>query len=99
MRVLVTGNLGYIGTILVPMLLARGHEVVGLDSDLYRRCTFGPDTGLGRVPTIRKDIRDITLTDLSGCEAVLHLAALSNDPLGNFKPDLTFEINHHASVR
>ncbi len=99
MRVLVTGNLGYIGAILVPMLQARGHEVVGLDSDLYRRCTFGPEGSVGSVPTIRRDIRDVTMSDLSGCEAVLHLAALSNDPLGNFRPDITFEINHHASVR
>jgi len=99
MRVLVTGNLGYIGAILVPMLQARGHEVVGLDSDLYRRCTFGPEGSVGSVPTICRDIRDVTMSDLSGCEAVLHLAALSNDPLGNFRPDITFEINHHASVR
>lgn len=99
MRVLVTGNLGYIGAVLVPMLQARGHDVVGLDSDLYRRCTFGPEDAIGAVPTIRKDIRDVTLADLAGCEAILHLAALSNDPLGNFKPDLTFDINHHATVR
>ncbi len=97
MRVLVTGNLGYIGTVLTPMLLAEGHEVVGLDSDLYDGCTF---TGaLPAVPTIKKDVRDVTVQDLKGIDAVLHLAALSNDPLGNLNPELTFDINHRGSVR
>ncbi len=97
MRVLVTGNLGYIGTVLCPMLLARGHQIVGLDSDLYQRCTFGelpPE-----VPTRKVDIRDVRTTDLEGFEAIIHLAALSNDPLGNLNPDLTYEINYKASVR
>jgi len=97
MRVMVTGNLGYIGTILTPMLMARGHEVIGLDSDLYRRCTFGD--GMPDVPTLRKDVRDVTLEDLKGVDAVCHLAALSNDPLGNLNPQLTFDINHKASVK
>jgi nucleoside-diphosphate-sugar epimerase len=97
MRVLVTGHKGYIGTILTPMLNRDGYEVVGLDSDLYRRCTFGE--GLPEVPEILKDIRDIQPKDLEGFDAVLHLAALSNDPLGNLNPDLTYEINYHASVR
>ncbi len=97
MRVLVTGHLGYIGTILTPMLLREGFEVVGLDSDLYRRCTFGD--GMVEVPTIRKDVRDVTLDDLRGIDAVLHLAGLSNDPLGDLNPKLTYEINHKASVR
>jgi len=96
-RVLVTGHLGYIGTILTPMLLREGFEVVGLDSDLYRRCTFGD--GMVEVPTIRKDVRDVTLDDLRGIDAVLHLAGLSNDPLGDLNPKLTYEINHKASVR
>ncbi len=78
------------------MLLAAGHEVVGLDSDLYERSTFG--NGMPDIPEIRKDVRDIELADLQGFDAVLHLAGLSNDPLGNLNPDLTFDINYHASV-
>ncbi len=96
MRVLVTGHLGYIGVITVPLLLAEGHEVVGLDSDLFERCTFGPFTEV--VPNIKKDLRDVTITDLEGFEAIFHLAGLSNDPLGNLDPQLTYEINYHASV-
>jgi len=97
MRTLVTGHLGYIGTILTPMLLEAGHEVVGLDTDLYARCTFGePPT---EVPTIKKDIRDVRTSDLEGFEAILHLAGLSNDPLGDLNPQLTHEINHQAAVR
>jgi nucleoside-diphosphate-sugar epimerase len=79
------------------MLLAAGHEVIGLDSDLYERSTFGE--GLPDIPEVRKDIRDIELADLQGFDAVLHLAGLSNDPLGNLNPDLTYDINYHASVR
>ncbi|HYE19891.1 MAG TPA: NAD-dependent epimerase/dehydratase family protein, partial [Tepidisphaeraceae bacterium] len=97
MKVLVTGHLGYIGTVLTPMLMADGHEVVGLDSDLYRRCTFLER--LPQVPTIRKDLRDLVLDDVKGFDAVLHLAALSNDPLGNLNPGLTEDINWKASVR
>lgn len=97
MRVMVTGNLGYIGSVLAPMLLKKGFEVIGLDSDLYHFCTFGD--GFFEVPTIRKDIRDITVEDLSEIDAICHLAALSNDPLSNLNPELTFEINYKASVR
>ncbi len=96
MRVLLTGHRGYIGTILTPMLLAAGHEVVGMDTDLYSRCTFG-DT-IPEIPTIQKDIRDAEASDLAGFDAVLHLAGLSNDPLGDLNPQLTFDINHLASV-
>jgi len=94
---MVTGHLGYIGTVMVPMLLSEGYEVVGLDSDLYRACTFGD--GLVEIPTIRKDIRDVELDDVAGVDAVCHLAGLSNDPLGDFNPELTYDINHKASVR
>ena len=99
MRVLVTGHLGYIGTILTPMLVQAGHEVVGLDSDLYSRCTYSAGGQISDVTTIRKDVRDTVVEDFVGFDGVLHLAALSNDPLGNLKPGLTDEINHRASVR
>ncbi len=97
MRVLLTGHHGYIGTILAPMLLEAGHEVVGLDSDLFAACQFGP--WQDPVPSIHKDIRDVTVEDLDGFDAVLHLAGLSNDPLGDLNPELTYEINYRASVR
>ena len=99
MRVLVTGHLGYIGTVLTPMLVHAGHEVVGFDSNLYTRCTFKWGGKIYHVPTICKDTRDIELNDLVNFDAVLHLAALSNDPLGNLELRLTDDINHRASVR
>jgi len=99
MRVLVSGHLGYIGTVLTPMLRSAGHDVVGLDSDLYSRCTFAEGGAIADVPAIRKDTRDVELADLKSFDAVLHLAALSNDPLGNLRPGLTDQINHVASVR
>lgn len=97
MRVLLTGHLGYIGTVLGPMLLEAGHEVVGLDSDLFERSTFGDK--IYSIPEIKKDIRDVELADVTGFDAILHLAGLSNDPLGNLNPNLTDQINHRASVR
>jgi nucleoside-diphosphate-sugar epimerase len=99
MKVLVTGHQGYIGSVMVPILLAAGHEVTGLDSYLYERCTFSGGGRIANVPAIRKDVRDVTWRDMAGFDAVIHLAALSNDPLGNLNPDITFEINHLASVR
>jgi nucleoside-diphosphate-sugar epimerase len=99
MRVLVTGHLGYIGTVMVPMLLKAGHEVVGLDSNLYEACTFAAGGRIASVPHIRKDVRDVEVRDLDGIEVAIHLAALSNDPLGNLNPDVTYSINHRASVR
>jgi len=99
MRVLLTGHLGYIGTVLTPMLVKAGHDVVGMDSDLYSRCTYSAGGKLYEVPTIRKDTRDASADDVAGFDAVLHLAALSNDPLGDLAPGLTDDINHRASVR
>ncbi len=99
MKVLVTGHLGYIGVVLVPLLQSRGHQVVGYDSDLYRRSTYGPASRLPQVPNIQKDIRDSELKDVEGFDAILHLAGLSNDPLGDFNPSLTYDINYHASAR
>jgi nucleoside-diphosphate-sugar epimerase len=93
----VTGSQGYIGTILTPLLKAEGHDVTGLDSDLYEQCTYGE--GVPKTPFIKKDIRDVELRDLEGFDAIMHLAALSNDPLSDLNPRLTFEINHVASVR
>jgi nucleoside-diphosphate-sugar epimerase len=99
MRILVTGHKGYIGTIMVPRLIESGHDVVGLDSDLYEQCTFGDENGIKNIPTLKKDIRDVEASDLDGFDAVIHLAGLSNDPLGDLNPELTDEINHLASVR
>lgn len=97
MRILITGHTGYIGTVMAPFLADAGHEVTGLDSDLFEQCTFGEEPR--KFPSIRKDLRDIEAKDLKGFEAVIHLAGLSNDPLGNLNPNLTYDINHHASVR
>src|SRR5713226_8101142 len=97
MRILVTGHKGYIGAVLAPLFAAEGHDVVGLDSDLFEQCTFGEP--LREFPSIRKDLRDVELADLKGFDAVVHLAGLSNDPLGNLNPELTYEINHAASCR
>lgn len=97
MKVLVTGHRGFIGTVMVPILLKEGFEVVGIDTDLYRFCTYGDNPV--SIPTIEKDVRDVVADDLKGFDAIVHLAALSNDPLGNINPDLTYDINHRASVR
>jgi nucleoside-diphosphate-sugar epimerase len=99
MKVLVTGHLGYIGTVMVPMLIQAGHEVLGCDCDFYRRCTFAAGGHIAEIPAISKDIRDVTVADLEGFDAVIHLAALSNDPLGNLNPAITYDINHRGSVR
>ena len=97
MRVLVTGHDGYIGTVLVPMLTAAGHEVAGLDSFLFEACAFSNPPPL--IPATRRDIRDVVAADLAGFHAVIHLAGLSNDPLGDLNPALTDDINRGASVR
>jgi nucleoside-diphosphate-sugar epimerase len=97
MKILLTGHKGYIGAVAGPFLRSAGHEVVGLDKDLFAGCDFGEPGA--EIPEIRKDIRDLTKADLEGFDAVVHLAALSNDPLGDLDPNLTYEINHLASVR
>lgn len=97
MRVLVTGHRGYIGPALLAQLLEAGHEVAGLDTDLYEGCDFGADD-TPQVPAIRKDVRDVTPGDLEGFGAVMHLAALSNDPTGDLNPGCTYAVNHEASV-
>lgn len=99
MKVLVTGHNGYVGSVMVPMLIAAGHEASGLDADLYARCGFAQGGARVTIPEIRKDVRDVAAADLEGFDAVIHLAALSNDPLGDLDPELTFDINHLASVR
>ena len=95
MKVLVTGHDGYIGVILTPMLKAAGHEVVGLDNRLYADCAFGD---IPEVETITMDVRDVRAEHLAGFDAVMHLAAISNDPIGDLNPDVTYDINHRASV-
>jgi len=101
MRVLVTGHQGYLGTVMVPILREAGHDVIGLDSGYFADCVLGPAPedppqicGAGPM-----DLRDITAQRLVGIDAVVHLAALSNDPLGDFAPEVTYQINHHASVQ
>ncbi|MFG1696937.1 NAD-dependent epimerase/dehydratase family protein [Nonomuraea sp. NPDC049309] len=97
MRVLLTGHQGYLGTVMAPVLSAAGHEVTGLDSGLFADCVLGPPPS--DPPGIAADLRDVPAEALRGFDAVIHLAALSNDPLGSLAPELTYAINHHASVR
>ncbi|TMM49540.1 NAD-dependent epimerase/dehydratase family protein [Sulfitobacter sabulilitoris] len=99
MRVLVTGNRGYIGSLMTPILSSAGHDVVGLDVDLYRNCGYAPGGALPDTPTIIKDVRDVVAADLQGFDAIIHLAALSNDPLGDLDESVTYSINHQGSVR
>jgi nucleoside-diphosphate-sugar epimerase len=97
MKILLTGHKGYIGAVAGPLLQSAGHDVVGLDADLFAGCDFG--AAAAEIPGIRKDVRDLVREDLRDFDAVVHLAALSNDPLGNLDPQLTYDINHLASVR
>lgn len=96
MRILVTGSRGFIGAVLVPLLQNASHEVVGLDTDLYRDADCGPTQFADE--QIVTDLRDVQVDQLQGFDAVMHLAALSNDPLGNLDAQLTYDINHRASV-
>jgi nucleoside-diphosphate-sugar epimerase len=97
MRILLTGDKGYIGAVMVPMLIQEGHTVTGLDSDWFEHSAFSPL--LANIPSRKKDLRDLEVSDLEGFDAVVHLAGLSNDPLGDLNPTLTYDINHLASVQ
>lgn len=97
MKVLVTGHKGYIGSVLVPLLLARGHAVTGLDADFFAECTYSGE--LAHVPEIDCDVRDVEPQMLAGHDAIIHLAGLSNDALGDYDPALTSAINGTAAVR
>jgi nucleoside-diphosphate-sugar epimerase len=97
MRVLVTGHEGYIGSVLVPLLQRAGHEVCGVDSGLFRGCYLGPAPA--SIPAASTDIRALQPADLEGFDAVVHLAAISNDPLGDLNPECTYDINYRASAR
>ena len=96
MKIMLTGHKGYIGAVAGPVLRSAGHDVVGLDTDLFAGCDSGD---VPPMPEVTKDIRDVTAQDLEGFDAILHLAALSNDPLGDLNAEVTYDINHRASVR
>jgi nucleoside-diphosphate-sugar epimerase len=96
MRILLTGHKGYIGAVAGPVLRAAGHEVTGLDTDLFEGCDFGQP--LEKLPEIRKDLRDLQESDVASFDAIFHLAALSNDPLGDLDSSITYDINHKASL-
>lgn len=96
MRVLVTGDRGYVGAVLVPFFRNHGHDVVGLDAGWYDGCDFGPAPAVGA--SLNCDIRDVTAAQLEGFDAVVHLAAISNDPIGHLNPQITYEVNAGAAI-
>ena len=98
MRILLTGNNGYLGSLLSPELVRRGHQVIGLDTGYYKERTLYPEQGVMPL-TLAKDLRAIEPEDLSEVDAVVHMAELSNDPAGQLAPRITYEINHRGSVR
>jgi nucleoside-diphosphate-sugar epimerase len=98
-RILITGHDGYIGAVLAPYFTAAGYEVVGLDTGLFGACGFGDDAALRALPALRRDLREVTADDLQGFDAVIHLAGLSNDPLGDLDSGLTYDINERGSLR
>ncbi|MEM1245774.1 MAG: SDR family oxidoreductase [Acidobacteriota bacterium] len=98
MKILVTGHDGYIGAVLVPLFRSRGHEIVGLDCELFGGCNFGPDESDDSVEVLKRDLRELRRGDIATFDAVVHLAALSNDPLGNLDAGLTHSINYEASL-
>ena len=97
MRVLVTGSHGYIGSVVAPLLADAGHDVVGLDTFFYRGCDFGSE--VGQVESLSRDVREVAPADLEDFDAIVHLAALSNDPVGDLDAGLTAEINCDATLR
>ncbi len=97
-KVLLTGHLGYVGTVSTRVLGAAGIQVTGCDINLFDRADFAPGGEIAEVPNLGKDIRDLTVADLEGFDAVVHLAALSNDPLGQLRPGLTQQINHEGTI-
>ena len=97
MKVLITGHRGYIGSVLVPMVQSAGHEVVGLDSGLFTNGNLGRPPE--EIPCLDMDVRDVTVECLWGFDAIMHLAALSNDPVGNLNAKCTYQINYRASLR
>src|SRR4051795_2560885 len=99
MKVLGTGHDGYIGGVVVPLLLEDGHQVTAVDSGLFDGCDFGHPVQLTPIRELKLDIRDLTADDLADFDAVIHLAGISNDPLGDLAPEITFDINYHGSMR
>jgi nucleoside-diphosphate-sugar epimerase len=99
MRILLTGHDGYIGSVMVPMLRAAGHDLVGFDTDFFEPCLLRGQEAPESIPTLKKDLRGVEPGDLEGFDAVVHLAGLSNDPLGNLDGELTYDINDRASLK